>query len=57
MRQTLSYKGGYIHLSYVDGKEFVYCCVTPYAYTMRVKSLSAAKNRITRHANSKRGGI
>jgi hypothetical protein len=56
MRHTLRYKTGYIHLSYVNGHELVYCCVQPDAYTMQAKSLRAAKLRITKHAN-KIGGM
>jgi hypothetical protein len=46
--QTIRYKTGYIHLSYRDGKEYVYCAINPYAYTMRVKSVRAAKLRISK---------
>ncbi len=51
MSHTIRYKTGYIHLSYTNGLEYVYCCVQPDAYTLRVKSLRAAKMRITKHAN------
>lgn len=53
--QTIRYKQGYIHLSYVDGREIVRVSVSPYAYCMQVKSLRAAKYLITRHAHIQRG--
>lgn len=51
MMQTIRYKQGYIHLSYIDGQETVRVSVTPFAYCIKVKSLRAAKTRITLHAN------
>lgn len=49
MMQTIQYKGGYIHLSYTDGRETVRVSVTPFSYCMTVKSLRAAKILITRN--------
>jgi hypothetical protein len=49
MRQTIKYKTGYIHISYINNNEIVYCCVQPDAYTMKVRSVRAAKIKISKH--------
>lgn len=52
MFQTIKYKCGFIHLSYPDNKtEVVRMQVDPYAYSIEVKSIHAAKIMITKHDN------
>lgn len=48
MFQTIKYKTGYIHFSYLSGKETITVSVDQFAFPMTVKSLHAAKIAITR---------
>lgn len=50
MRQTISYRGGYIHLSYFGNIEVIRVQVDAYAYPIQVKSLRAAKILISKHS-------
>lgn len=50
---TTRYKTGWIHYSYVDGKEVVRVSIDQFAYAAQVKSGHAAKIAITKH-NKKR---
>lgn len=49
MCHTIRYKQGYIHISNWNNIETIRVCVTPYALTVRCKSVRAAKQMITRY--------
>ena len=53
MRHTIGYKQGYIHLSHIEGNEVIRVQVDKFAYALEVRSLQAAKNRITRYSKGR----